>query len=104
MGLLCLPPKVWYNKIMKTISGGPKPTFNANEVTLAYPVIASENVLAEVLVKTYGIIIILNGLIAYNTTRPCLTNYSTAIMLSIAVSAAEASGTAIVSNCIGELC
>ena len=35
MGLLCLPPKVWYNKIMKTISGGEKPTFNANEVLTA---------------------------------------------------------------------
>ena len=35
MGLLCWPPKVWYNKIMETISGGPKPTFNANEVLTA---------------------------------------------------------------------
>ena len=35
MGLLCLPPKVWYNKTMETISGGPKPTFNANEVLKA---------------------------------------------------------------------
>ena len=35
MGLLCLPPKVWYNKIMETISGGPKPTFNADEVLKA---------------------------------------------------------------------
>jgi len=35
MGLLCLPQKVWYNKIMETISGGPKPTFNANEVLKA---------------------------------------------------------------------
>ena len=23
MGLLCLPPKVWYNRVMETISGGP---------------------------------------------------------------------------------
>ena len=35
MGLLCLPQKVWYNKIMETISGGPKPTFNADEVLKA---------------------------------------------------------------------
>jgi microcystin-dependent protein len=27
MGLLCLPPKVWYNKIMETISGGPSEEF-----------------------------------------------------------------------------
>ena len=35
MGLLCLPQKVWYNKAMETISGGPKPTFNADEVLKA---------------------------------------------------------------------
>ena len=27
MGLLCLPPKVWYNKVMETISGGPSEQF-----------------------------------------------------------------------------
>jgi hypothetical protein len=27
MGLLCLPPKVWYNRVMETISGGPSEEF-----------------------------------------------------------------------------
>jgi hypothetical protein len=37
MGLLCLPPKVWYNRVMETISGGPSKDevnryFDANQI------------------------------------------------------------------------